>query len=316
VAGVALALGCSAKLARADGPSARRAEPFRLVWSSSADCGNARNFLAELEGRTALLREAREDEHAATLIVATFRAPGGVRGQLTVRKSDGDLTVREVAGLDCREVESAMALIVALMMDPLAAGSERPALKALPPATGHGSSLRPSAWSWRVEQRLTARTAIAPGLTWGQSVGGMLTREMARPRPSVGLSVHLAHATTSALQGSAELEWTAAQLTLCPAGLRPSDSWDLRACAAFQLGRLRGMGFRTFDPATKAILWSSVALEVEGRYRLLGPSWLGWEGAFTMPFSRESFYVEPGQTLHTVPAWGVSFGLGLGLHFL
>jgi len=272
--------------------------------------------LAELEGRTALLREAREDEHAATLIVATFRAPGGVRGQLTVRKPDGDLTVREVAGLDCREVESAMALIVALMMDPLAGGSERPGLKTLPLATVHGPGLQPSPWSWRVEQRLTARTAIAPGLTWGQSLGAMLTRESVRPHPSAGLSLHLAHATTSVLHGSAELEWVAAQLTLCPAGLRPGDSWDLRACAAFQLGRLRGIGFHTFDPATKAILWSSAALELEGRYQLLGPAWLGWEGAFTIPFSRESFYVEPGQTLHSVPAWGVSFGLGFGLRFL
>ena len=273
--------------------------------------------MAELEGRTALLREAAEDEHAATLIVETFRAPAGVKGQLTVRRPDGDLTVREVAGLDCREVESAMALIVALMVDPLAGDAERAAPETLPPVIERGASVtsQPLAWSWRAEQRLTGRTAVAPGLAFGQSVGLMLTREARGAHPSAGLTANLAHATATALRGSAEFEWAAAQLTLCPAGLRPGEDWDLRACAAFQAGRLRGIGFRTLDPATKAIFWGSAAVELEARYRLVGPSWLGWEGAFTMPFSRERFYLEPSHTLHRVPAWGLSFGIGLGLKF-
>jgi hypothetical protein len=143
----------------------------------------------------------------------------------------------------------------------------------------------------------------------------MLTRETGTVRPSLGLSLQIAEATTSAAHGSAELEWAAAQLALCPFGLRPGRSWDLRACAALQLGRLRGLGFETARPASQALLWASAGVEVQGRYRLLGPLWLGWEGAFTLPFSRERFYLEPQETLHRVPAWGLSFGLGLGLHF-
>ena len=165
--------------------------------------------MTELEGRTALLREARPNEHAITLIVETFRAPGGVRGQLTVRKPDGDLSVREVPGQNCQEVESAMALIAALMVDPLAGSSERagvqpvqapgpPPVPAAPPAA--------SEWSWRAEQRLTARTAVAPGLTWGQALGVMLTRETGWARPSLGLSAQAARATAAAAQGSAELD--------------------------------------------------------------------------------------------------------------
>jgi hypothetical protein len=56
-------------------------------------------------------------------------------------------------------------------------------------------------------------------------------------------------------------------------------------------------------------------LELEARHRLVGPLWLGVEGAFVLPFSRESFYLLPEPTLHRVPAWGAGFGLGLGLHF-
>lgn len=312
-----LALVCGANVAQ--GQEARQAEPFRLVWSSSAGCGTARAFLAELAGRTALLREARVDEHAVTLIVETFPAPGGVRGQLTVRKPDGDLSVREVPGSSCQEVEAAMALIAALMVDPLAAGAEPAGAgpRSDPAGSRPGSppAVQESAWSLRLEQRLTARTAVAPGLTWGQAVGVMLTREASRFRPSLGLAAHVAHSTVSAPQGQAELEWTAAQLTFCPLGAGPHERWEVRACGAFQIGRLRGTGFQTAGAATKSIVWSSAVLGFEARHRLIGPLWLGLEGAFVLPFSRERFYLEPEPTLHRVPAWGAAFGLGLGLRF-
>lgn len=315
---VALVLSCGPRATHASTPE-RRAEAFRLVWSSSAGCGSGRAFLAELASRTALLREARADEHAITLIVETFPVAGGVKGQLTVRKPDGDLTVREVPGLNCREVEAAMALIAALMVDPLAATSDRlsPRLGPAPPPPDLRQPVaRTPDWGLMAEQRLTARTAVAPGLTWGQAVGVMLTRESSRLRPSAGLSAHIAQAMTAATpNGRAELEWAAAQLTLCPLGVRPDESWDLRVCGAFQLGRLQGHGVQTAAPATKSILWSSAALQLESRYRVLGPLWIGLEGAFTMPFSRERFYLEPQQTLHRVPAAGFGFGFGFGLRF-
>jgi hypothetical protein len=312
---VALVLSCGPRGARASTPE-RRAEAFRLVWSSSAGCGSGRAFLAELASRTALLRQARADEHAITLIVETFPVAGGVKGQLTVRKPDGDLTVREVPGLNCREVEAAMALIAALMVDPLAASSDRLSSRQGPPPVRPPQPIvRSPSWGLIAEQRLTARTALAPGLSWGQAVGIMLTRESGL-RPSAGLSAHIAQSTTAATpNGRAELEWAAAQLSLCPLGVQPDESWDLRVCGAFQLGRLQGHGVQTASPATKSILWSSAAVQLESRYRVFGPLWIGLEGAFTMPFSRERFYLEPQQTLHRVPAAGVGFGFGLGLRF-
>lgn len=314
-----LGMSCWSQAAPAQAREVPQAQPFRLIWSSSAGCGEARQFLAELEGRTSLLREAQQNEHAITLIVETFHAAGGVRGQLTVRKPDGDLSVREVPGQNCQEVESAMALIAALMVDPLAAELERADARRHPPPTAdqRGSSAPPAKpnWSARVEQRLTARTAVAPGLTWGQSLGVMVARETSGPRPSVGVSLHAAQTTASAPHGSAELEWRAAQLSLCPLGLSPGQRWDVRACAALQLGRLRGAGFATASPAAKSVLWSSAGVELEGRYALWGPLWLGGEGGFTFPFTRERFYLQPEETLHRVPAWGVNLALGVGLRF-
>lgn len=310
----ALALTTQVSTAHAQSAEDAAAEPFRLVWSSSAGCHDASAFLDELTDRTARLRNARTDEHAITLIVETFRSEGGVRGQLTVRKPDGDLTVREVPGVSCQEVEAAMALIAALMVDPLAGqGRHKRAEPAFQPDLA--PSPPPPAWSLRAEHRLSARTATAPDLAWGQALGAMLTYEAGGVKPSIEVAVELTDATATGTHGSAELQLVTARLAACPLGLQPARALDLRVCATAELGRLRGSGFATAARASKAILWSSAGPELQARYELLKPLWVGLEGGFTFPFTRERFYVEPGETLHRVPAWGLAFGVGLGLRF-
>jgi hypothetical protein len=310
----ALALTAQVPAAHAQSAEDPTAEPFRLVWSSSAGCHDASAFLGELTDRTARLRKARTDEHAITLIVETFRSEGGVRGQLTVRKPDGDLTVREVPGVSCQEVEAAMALIAALMVDPLAgqARRKRPEPVFLPELAPRA---QPPAWSLRAEHRLMARTATTPNLAWGQALGAMLTYEAGTLKPSIGLAAEVVDGTATARHGSAELELIAARLAACPLGVQPGRALDLRLCATAELGRLRGNGFATAAPASKAILWSSAGVDLQAAYELLAPLWIGLEGGFTFPFTRERFYVDPNETLHRVPAWGLAFGAGIGLRF-
>ncbi|HEX2871071.1 MAG TPA: hypothetical protein VHP33_07445 [Polyangiaceae bacterium] len=312
--GFALALLVNAPPAHSQTAEDPAAEPFRLVWSSSAGCHDASAFLAELTGRTARLRKARADEHAITLIVETFRHDGGVRGQLTVRKPDGDLTVREVPGVSCQEVEAAMALIAALMVDPLA-GQARPNRPKPEFEPSLESRPKPAAWSLRAEHRLSARTATTPNLAWGQALGAMLTYEAGAVKPSIGLLAEAAGGTATAAHGSAELELTTARLVACPLGVQPASALDLRLCATAELGRLRGSGYATDAPATKAVVWSSAGIDLQARYELMRPLWVGLEGGFTLPFTRERFYVEPDETLHRVPAWGLAFSAGLGLRF-
>jgi hypothetical protein len=130
------------------------------------------------------------------------------------------------------------------------------------------------------------------------------------------LSAHLTGATASGTHGSAELEWLAGQLSACPFAEQATSRWDIRGCALLQLGRLRGTGYQTVSPAARSILWSGGGLQLEGRFDLLGPLWLGWEAAMVFPFTRERFYLEaPEETLHRVPAVAGSFGLGAGLRF-
>jgi len=320
-AALALASLLGTGAARAESPPPQATEPFRMVWSSSAGCGDSAAFLAELKSRTSRLRPARDGERATTLSLELFSTASGARGQLTVRKPDGELSVREIPGRDCHEVESAMALIAALMMDPLAASAERELVSRKPeppprePPPSPPSPSRPERFNLRVEPRLTARSAVAPGLAWGQALGVMLTWQSSALRPSVELLAHRSQSTTSNSAGSAELTWTAGELLACPWGVQPGSGWDFRACASLQAGTLRGAGFATFKPAAKTIFWSAAGAELQGRVQLLGPLWLSAAGGLELPFSRQGFYLDPGQVLHRVPAWGGSFGFGLGLLF-
>lgn len=293
-------------------------EAFRLVFSSSAGCGSAPNLLHELERRTTRIRPATDDGHAITLIVELFKTSFGVRGQLTVRKPDGALTVREVPGHDCQEVESALALIVALMVDPSAGnavdlsevrGEALPARPASSPLRGESSS------SFWVEQRASLRSAIAPRASFGEGLGVMFTRERSPLHWSVGLAATVARSSNSSASGSAAFEWAAVELALCPLGFRPSSSWDLRACGIAQAGRLRVVGFATSDASEKRLFWFALGGSAQIRRQLAGPLWVGLEAALEFPFSRQSFYFEPQPIVHRVPAIGASAGLGLGLRF-
>jgi hypothetical protein len=173
----------------------------------------------------------------------------------------------------------------------------------------------PPAWSLRAEHRLMGRTATTPNLAWGQALGAMLTYEAGTLKPSIGLAAEVADGTATARHGSAELELVAARLAACPLGVQPGSALDLRLCAMAELGRLRGSGFATAAPASKAIVWSSAGIDLQARYELLEPLWVGLECGFTFPFTRERFYLDPDETLHRVPAWGLVFGAGLGLRF-
>jgi len=265
--------------------------------------------------RTARLRAAQRDELGITFVVETFQTPSGVRGQLVMHRPGALPIVREVPGASCGEVVSAMALIAALMVDPLAGASPINPAELTSGDEKKAPEFSETPFSVRLEHRLTARNAVAPKFAFGQTLAIAVTREVSPIRPSLGLSLSTARASKTVTTGSAEFDWIAARLTPCPVGLGSGRSWDFRFCAGLELGRLRGAGYATVAPATKSILWSSAAALLEAHRRLLGPLWLGGEAGLTFPFTREHFYLEPHKNLHRIPAWGVSAGVGLGLDF-
>jgi hypothetical protein len=128
--GVLVLLAFLAVPARAD------VEGIRLAYSAYAGCPDEDRFLQGVTARTEKIRRAAEGAAARTFVVAVTRETRTIRGVLSITGLDGAVSRREVTGDSCDEVVSALALITALAVDPLAATAPELA----PPVTEPPSS--------------------------------------------------------------------------------------------------------------------------------------------------------------------------------
>ena len=105
------------------GPAAAQTneEPVFLEYHAPAACENDAQFFARARSRAPRMRLARPDERARRFVVDIEQRGGRTSGRLTVRNPEGRQTVREIEARDCSEAVDALALIVALAVNPRAA---------------------------------------------------------------------------------------------------------------------------------------------------------------------------------------------------
>lgn len=107
-------------LAFAVAPAGADVEGIRLTYSADIDCPDEGRFFQAVTARTDLVRRAAEAEPARAFVVNITRDTNSIRGALSITGLDGSVSKREVTGESCNEVVSALALITALAIDPLA----------------------------------------------------------------------------------------------------------------------------------------------------------------------------------------------------
>lgn len=118
-------------------------EPIRIVYDAEPGCPSSSDLEAEVRARTSRARLAGPDERARGFAIRIVQARDGFRGRLDVREPDGALSTREVSGESCAEVASALALVVALAVDPQATLvlRARPAVASASPAAPPADAL-------------------------------------------------------------------------------------------------------------------------------------------------------------------------------
>ncbi len=121
--------------------------------------------------------------------------------------------------------------------------------------------------------------------------------------------------------GAATFRLLAGRLSVCPLELSRQPSFVVRPCAAFELGEVIGTG-RAIDngavtqPRTGSMARIAVSQSVQGRMRLVGPTWLELDVSVTEPLLRQNFvFYTPDVTVASVSAVEIGGALGLGLHF-
>jgi hypothetical protein len=275
--------------------------------------------------RTRRARLAAEQEPARLFLVEIAdRAPA--QGSLRVREPGGSEHVREVAGKDCAEVVSALALVIALVIDPNASTEPLPAA---PPAPRKPAEpVRPLPQPVPAPQPSTVVWRSAAGLRLG-AVGG-IAPELA---PELGLFVQTRLEQRSAWEpmfrlafsgarsfeieaegGSARFTRLAGRLTFCPVRVPVRGPAALRPCLFGEAGVLTGAGVDAPQAASASVAWLAAGASVHAE--LVAGEWLllGLEVDGILPAVRDRFYFDPrGVWEHRVPPFALGATLTAGV---
>ena len=113
-------LALSAALSAAtSAPASASADPEsgRITFQGRGACPSEQEFLADVASHTARARHPRGNETRTFSVTVTDEESASV-GRVEIRDAHGAVVTREVRGETCVEVASALALIVALALDP------------------------------------------------------------------------------------------------------------------------------------------------------------------------------------------------------
>jgi hypothetical protein len=327
-----LAALCRATTASADAEP----EPIRLHYTAPAGCPTREAFVGRLKTRTTKFREALEGEVARVFTVELASTGDAAKGRLTVGATDGSSATREVRAATCEQVEAALALVVAVAIDPQALldpappnepepRPPTPAAPAPPPASPASAEItRPPEGSRPVADRRPYHLAM--GLRWDEMSGiTPLLRPVLRPFVEWGMggrtvapSFRLSFAWTrnahvAAGTNAADVSWYAARVEGCPLRIG-SEALSLAPCVTFDAGALRVAGENPAVPA-RTRPWLSAGLDARATARLWRWLFAELEAGAAAPWIKDRWVFADGTELHTAPPVAVWAGAGLACRF-
>jgi len=331
-------------------PSDDAVEPIVFSYEAEGACPSKTEFIDMVRAYTTRWSPVSDGTTMARAIRvrASAESPGGT-GTLTLTGTSGKRSEREVVGPSCEAVSQALAIMVAVAIDPHAFSAvspeplpqlpppERPPPAPSPPTprpevggvvAPPAPSLAPAPasepsvqWSSDVRSELTNAVIAAalPGLGISVEIEPSLGKDAVpswfKPALAVGFRQSLA-TEVGARVGSVEFLWRAGNVRLCPLRFSFHDRLvDISLCVETNIGRLnaRAEGFRQTGPS--AIPWVDVGGSTWMAVRLTKHAFLSTTVDVIAPQSRRRFELSDGALVSRAPAVGVLGGLGLGIHF-
>ncbi|MBX3220322.1 MAG: hypothetical protein KF795_07355 [Labilithrix sp.] len=330
----ATVLTAASRPARAEPVGEPESPRFRLFYEAASDaCPNAPAFLAAIRARTERPRLAAPGELATTFSVTIVedRAAGHVVGRLEIREPDGARQERAVESQTCPDVAKALALVVALYLDPDAVAGPEPVAEepATPPRP------RPSAPS-PISRASEPPPVGPPPFTFGVGAGGGVlggvgpavapragvfaamdvafsAREWARA--SVRLSVDAATTNASVGAGSQRYALVAGGLRVCPVRLPLAPVVHLAPCAGMQVGLHRGTSGGIPSARAQDKTWLAPTATGSLGVDLSRAVALELEGGLVAPMVRTRFFLGPDLTLFRTPAVAGTGGVSVLVRF-
>lgn len=324
-------------------PAFGQAEPIRVSYTAPTVCPSSDPFSAEIRARTNLARLS-DAEDGRVFRVSIHETPSGYEGHLTVMSGGVEGEPRRVRDLHCREVASALALMIAVAVDPQASTVPASQLDSEPSSSRLAPSPAVLARSAPAKEPATpVRTAASPppkpppeprrswvmgldGLAMGGmapnvALGAMVFAETSHPSSRASAyRLGAGHVDSSPLAGTspnATVRWTGARLEACPVGARLHPTVRLLPCGAVSLGALEAHGEGAPHPRSTT-RWAS-SLDLGGRLQWSPAAGVLLEagGGPSFPLLQRTFVFEhPRQVIYEMPWIGWSVAIGAGAAFL
>jgi hypothetical protein len=314
-----------AVLAAGAASAAERAEPVRIEYRAPAGCPNTRAFTWMVGERVSRPRAARPGEVARLFVVEVETTDEGAVGHLTIREPDGSEASRSLRASDCAELADALALIVALAVDPRAstgplseppsAGDQPPPPAAEPtPKPAAASSDRPSV-GFESAAELIVASGMAPGSLLGVKLSvGLVGGEDRATAPAARLAVmHAPQRSFSVAGATMSVRWWAAGLELCPLALPLGEGLTTRPCGQLEWGRLWAVGSNTVGGREARGRWFASGALAKLVWAPSGQLLVEADLAAVAPLAADRYLI--GSTVvHQLPVVAGRAGIGLGMH--
>ena len=332
----------SARRARSDEPTG--GEPIHLEYAAEPGCPSRGEVVERIEGYTSRWTTARPDQDARRFVLRITRRGASYVGRFEVQAPGQTETVaRTMEGDRCDDVALGLAVAVALAIDPLAGGAQRPGPETVPPAPAPSAipatapppalpRAAPSAvtvapppppprasasfsFGLRAEGTSAVSGLLAVLALWGE---GRLTAPDARLpwlQPALRLGVRQSVPRTTVVGSSSTLIlWSAGFLEACPVRLSPTSTVSVDTCLASNVGALSARVDDIPGAGLKRRFWIDYGASVGVRWQLHRHAFLETSAGASFPIVRDRLRVEPDGVVTEAPGVGFSLGLGVGWH--
>lgn len=334
---------------------AHASEPESIVlrYEAGAACPSESAFVDRVRAYTTRWSRVPTDAGGVRSIRVRANArahESSARGQLTVTGTDGEATERTLSAPNCDALAEALAIMVAVAIDPSALTAHEtepspapteeapreteslPLLVTTPPTEAARNEMpKPIVGEPHPSVRLrmsaalrgaVTSTVIDTALPVGElaiAIEGSFERLPAWVRPSLSVGLRRSLPTDVSLRGGTiEFLWTAANVRLCPLGSSTMrGAVDLALCAEADIGVLDAEARGYDDSRKSSLFWLDWGASARGALSLGTRAFVDVSVAMLAPsaHSRRPFELASGALVSRAPVVGVLAGAGVGLRF-
>jgi hypothetical protein len=296
-------------LARSEDSASDRVQ---LVFESDGTCSSEKAFAREVRARVRRPISWVERDAETLIVVKLTAGEAAAVGSVEVLRLSAPPTRRDFDAHTCAEVSSALALVVALTLDP---NANLEPLESVAPAASPVAR-RPAAARQPERGTSSSRLYVGPaaGAASGYVPGGLVTfgavlgwRTLRRGwfTPGLQLTPQWAETgTTGPAVASATFSWAIVRLDACPVHLKLARHWGLVPCISGEAGRVSASGrSESIDvPEAATRPWGAAGGSLLLRYN--ASPWFGSVSSTLLaPMTRDEWvFLQPKTAIHETPA--------------